>query len=84
MNLFLLDAEQLLHAKSAIKADNYANYIDALCEKFAENNDNLTQICEVLNNFGLSDYSVEFLEMDIQALLDRISELETRVKELEK
>ena len=83
MNLFLLDAEQLLHAKSSIKADNYVNYIDALCEKFAENNDNLQQICEVLDNFGLSNYCPQMLELDIQSLCDEIETLKNRVKELE-
>ena len=83
MILFLLDAEQLLRAKSTIKADNYANYIDALCEKFAENNDNLTQIKDVLNNFGLSDYCPQMLEFDIQSLYDEINLLKERVKELE-
>jgi len=83
MNLFLLNVEQLLHAKSAIKPDNYANYIDALYEKLAENNSNLTELTEVLNNFNLSDYSAEFLELDIQSLYDEIETLKNRIKELE-
>jgi hypothetical protein len=83
MNLFLLDAEQLLHAKSAVKPDNYANYIDALCEKLAENNSNLTQFTDVLDNFGLSDYCPQMLELDIQSLYDEIDTLKNRIKELE-
>jgi hypothetical protein len=83
MNLFLLDAEQLLRAKSAIKPDNYANYIDALCEKLAENHSNLMQFTDVLDNFGLSDYCPQILEMDIQSLYDEIETLKNRIKELE-
>lgn len=82
-NLWLIDTDTLIKAKSSICTDKKDDYIDALCERLAEVNRNYQQITEVLHDYNLSDYSAEFLRIDIENLHNEIDLLKTRLNELE-
>lgn len=82
-NLWLLDVNQLLKAKSAITPDNKDLYIDVLCEKLAEINGDLQQFKEIVHNETMvSDPSPDDLQDLVNELKNEIQDLKIDISNL--